>query len=958
VPGKFKLNNLLSAMLGAAALAGAPSHAVNINNPYLDQNFGGILGDYYDSADTMPNVVAIFIKTKDGTMASNCTGSLINSRTILTAAHCVVGDDGEMEPGIDAWEIRFSPDPNTVISTHNRKVRDIVYHENYLSDPDSDIAIITLDRAVHGVEPVQLAPAGYTISLGSLATIVGYGLAGTGMNPGRTDDDDPPQLPGYDDSRRRIAVTQIGDISEKLIQGQFRLPGDPDGYNKFNVPGPVPDMQGQPEGGDSGGPLFVQTPSGWLQIGTVIRGDGGLYGDSGYASIDVWTWVPFYAGWLQANIDKLLASKTVTTEPGKSVERWSDGTAWDGGAPPKNVDGRVDPVDGDWELGTYYDVVVDDPVHLIVDEDVDIDSLTVGHDRALVEVERGRLLYTAFDTSILAGELQVDGVLDADSLWLEGGRLSGTGTLALETGLTQTGGVLAPGHSPGTLTINGKVDLGPGARYEVEIDGAGTGSGAGSHDRLVVSGAYSANGAIAPILRDIPGSATNRYSPPIGQGFEVVSAAGGVRGSYTTLVQPAAGLLPGTRFDTVYGANSIMLYATPAHYSNLEAAGVDDNRNRRDFGAALDASRPAAGVRAADGRIKSLYDRLAVQTAGSLPRAMDQMGGVGYAQLIQTSFENSKFLASQTDQALAAQRRGDPLPPIASRAGAAAPAHGDKESGADPDKVVWGTAMGRISSQKADGEGYKVTSSLGGLIGGVQKRLESGVVAGYSLAYAYSNPDVDQDMGHGYTNNVQATIYAGKSFDSGYFVQGTAGVGAGRIKASRYVPLTQTGHSTSVNTMNATVSGLAGWASGKADQPRVELTLGLRYMGQRYKGFGDSNGQAASALEVARGTQHSFTTALGAAASMPFTAGSVDWRASAWADLSHEFADTHATIEARLLGAAYNQRSGAIGRDKVSSGLALSGKVSQRTTINLSVGGEAAKNWKAASAAVGVQVAF
>ena len=43
---------------------------------------GGI-DNYYDAGNRFPNVVSLFSGT-----SSFCTGSLINSRTILTAAHC------------------------------------------------------------------------------------------------------------------------------------------------------------------------------------------------------------------------------------------------------------------------------------------------------------------------------------------------------------------------------------------------------------------------------------------------------------------------------------------------------------------------------------------------------------------------------------------------------------------------------------------------------------------------------------------------------------------------------------------------------------------------------------------------------------------------------------------------------------------------------------------------------
>jgi uncharacterized protein with beta-barrel porin domain len=944
----------------AAGFMALPAHAVNINNDYLNTYYGGNLGNFYDSGNTMPNVAAIFLDFRGQGPEQWCSGTLINSRVILTAAHCVADESSDrMHSGIDGLQIRFSPTPGTASSPYDRRVRDITFHGDYFTDDDRDIALISLDRPVHGLDLVQLAPQGYVVDKETLATIVGYGLAGTGTNPGRPDSGSGiPVLDGYNDAKRRVAVTRIGGVSAggDIIFAEFRDPARPEQYNQYHLTSPVPENQGEPEGGDSGGPLFIETASGWLQIGTVMRGGGGAYGGAGYGSSDDWTFVPFYSDWITANLLALLSGGVESVQanpsaPGTALN-WSDAAAWSGGQVPGNQFGSVDGATGLWTTGTYYEVTLGSATRLQVNQNASVDTVSVAHGDAMLDVLAGQNLYTVLGTDVLAGELRVDGTLDSDTLSLSGGRLSGTGTVKLAAGMQQTGGVLAPGRSPGTLSFVGDVSQTAGARYEADIDGPGIANGAGNHDRIVVSGTYTAGGTVAPILRGISGSANNTFTPSLGQGFQVVTATGGVKGSYARLEQPDGGLPPGTRFDTVYGANSVTLHATPAAYGNLAAAGVDDNRNRRELGRVLDAARPDAGVRAADAGVKRLYDGLAPQTVASLPSALDQLGGVGYAQLIQAGFENDKFLVEQTELALAAQRRGDALArPSRSMAGVDARASGQGQQ-------AWATAIGRVSSQSANNGGYKTTDSLAGMIGGVQRRLDSGAIVGYSLGYAHGSPDVKNDMGSGRTDNAQLMAYASRASDSGYFMQGTVGAGLGRSKVARHVAVTGASHSASVNTSNVAASGVLGWAIGKADEPRFELSAGVRYMAHHYKGFSDNGPQAASAMDVKGGTLQSLVASLAAAATVPFSAGSVDWRASAWANAGHEFGDRRATMRASLLNMSYEQQSGEIGRDRLSAGLSLSGQVSKRTVLSLGLSGELGKNWRAAGASLGMQVAF
>lgn len=80
------------------------------------------------------------------------------------------------------------------------------------------------------------------------------------------------------------------------------------------------------------------------------------------------------------------------------------------------------------------------------------------------------------------GALTVDGSLTQAAVNLNGGILNGTGTL--NTTLNVDGGTVAPGHSPGTLTINGDFNF-TGGILDIEIGGLLP----GQYDLLEITGA-------------------------------------------------------------------------------------------------------------------------------------------------------------------------------------------------------------------------------------------------------------------------------------------------------------------------------------------------------------------------------------------------------------------------------------------------------------------------------------
>ncbi|MBL9120515.1 MAG: hypothetical protein JNL80_11445 [Phycisphaerae bacterium] len=108
------------------------------------------------------------------------------------------------------------------------------------------------------------------------------------------------------------------------------------------------------------------------------------------------------------------------------------------------------------------------------------------------------------------------------SVALQGGVLGGTGTL---TGsVSQTGGTIAPGLSPGQFTITGTVTQNATSTLDIELGGLTPGS---QHDRLVGNGTITAAGTLR--LSFVDG-----FVPHGGDSFTVATAAT-LNGGYTSV---------------------------------------------------------------------------------------------------------------------------------------------------------------------------------------------------------------------------------------------------------------------------------------------------------------------------------------------------------------------------------------------------------------------------------------
>jgi len=174
-------------------------------------------------------------------------------------------------------------------------------------------------------------------------------------------------------------------------------------------------------------------------------------------------------------------------------------------------------------------LLADQPTPLTIDPVNTVDGF---FNRGTIEVREGSELTVVAGTSLIQDAptalTRVLGTLSVADLQLQAGTLSGTGSVAGP--VSNTGGTVAPGGSPGKLSISGNYTQGPDGTLVFEIDGDVQGV---SYDWLSVSGIASLAGTA---VLDFG------YVPQPGAQFAVLTAGSRV-GEFTNVVGPSGWII-------------------------------------------------------------------------------------------------------------------------------------------------------------------------------------------------------------------------------------------------------------------------------------------------------------------------------------------------------------------------------------------------------------------------------
>ncbi|MBX3494174.1 MAG: autotransporter domain-containing protein [Parvibaculum sp.] len=526
------------------------------------------------------------------------------------------------------------------------------------------------------------------------------------------------------------------------------------------------------------------------------------------------------------------------------------------------------------------------------------------------------------------GKLLVNGVLGGGPLNVgPGGILGGGGIIGTQTNI---GGTLSPGQSPGTLTFLAPVVIAPGATLEIEVDGPLPVDGAGGYDRVLVLGAgngFAADGTLDIRLRGITPPANNDFTPALGQRFDdIVAAAGGVTGSFAALAQPGSGLAPGTRMDVIYGPQTIDLVVTPAAYGDLAAAGVAQNLNQMQVGAALDAIRPAAGIRPT-GAAGDLFPALAPLGATAIAPALDSLSGQVHADALDAALAGRRLLQSLV------------FAPPAGAGRAAA-------------KGAWMQVFDSRGRQRDAGGIAGYDNDHRGFVFGVEGATTPELLLGVSIGQvetrvAAANGSADVTSLFAAVHGVQAL---GPAVLHGHLVGGTDSYETNRAVRAGAFAADPEGDADGWG-----VAGAAGLTRAFALAPSFTLApeAGLAFAHLERKTFSESNGGSA-ALDVSAASRSSLRSRLGATLAYAGSGVAADVTLG-WA---HEFADSAAASSAALAGGGFTVHAAPPGRDTLELGTGLALVLGPSTALEAGYRLAASKDATAHAATLNLRVSW
>ncbi|MEI9406645.1 autotransporter domain-containing protein [Mesorhizobium argentiipisi] len=509
-------------------------------------------------------------------------------------------------------------------------------------------------------------------------------------------------------------------------------------------------------------------------------------------------------------------------------------------------------------------------------------------------------------TNVSGGRLAVNGSLANSLVTISGGVLGGNGTVG---GIAaQSGGIIGPGNSIGTLNVAGDVDQAAGSIYQAEL------TSAGQSDLIQATGAATiAAGSVLDVVK------TDAAPYVAGTHYTVLQADGGVAGNYALTGDIGTAFLG---LVDSYDANHVYLDVVQKTFAQV---GLTPNQIATGGGAEmLGAGNP-------------LYDAIAVlPTAATAQAAFDQLSGEIHASAKGMLLEDSRFIRDAATRRISAAF-GD--------AGAAAmPVMAYGEGGpemvaADTDRfAVWGQGFGSWGNIGSDGNAAAFDRSTGGLLAGADGLVGDwrvGLLGGYS----HSSFDADARNSSGDADIYHIGLYGGTNWGAIAFRTGAA-YSWNSISTKRAVAFNGFADQLSAD-YDAGTAQVFGELAYKADAGRFKFEpfANLSYVSVHTDAFTEQGG--AAALTSASSTTSATFTTLGLRASTGLTLGNIEATARGTLGWRHAFGDVTPTSTFAFPGGdAFTIAGVPVARDSVVIEAGFDLPISASATLGLSYTGQ------------------
>jgi len=507
-------------------------------------------------------------------------------------------------------------------------------------------------------------------------------------------------------------------------------------------------------------------------------------------------------------------------------------------------------------------------------------------------VASGATINTTQPVAVSGGSLLVSGTITAPVTVANGGNFGGGGTVIGDVTLGN-GGVFQPGHSPALTSVAGNVGQGSGSTLSLDIDGgvkaSAAASGAGTYSAVAITGGAYTIGSTAIIqinLRNITGSANNSYIPPVwvaptpgAHQFQVVTADGGVIGTFGTTNLATAGLLPGTYFKVSYDADDVYLDVTR---KSLQVQPTNSANAGALFG--------AANYSGANQQMTSLVNSVVnLTTVGDANHAAAQLrpnvnGGVTLGAM-QATTQALNIVGGRTDQL---------------RTGGSGVSSGETALGF----ALWGKGFGFFGNQGSrDGiDGYKANTE--GLAFGADTAVLPGTRVGAAVSWADTRvlaqgDNTGSSLG---IDSYQGTLYTAYNGQP-WYLNGAVGVTYHDYSGSRQVNFTgfsDIAHS-NFSGMQYTAKADGGYPFALGGGTVLTPTAGVTYSQLDQRAYSETSGSG-SALVVGAATTASVKSLVGGKVEQSFTAEGTSVTPEFRLGWQHEFDATAQQTTAQFVG--------------------------------------------------------